>query len=1227
MKKKLFFGVLLSSLFTSLAFGNSVQVHATFPNDTEKGLISVQEHDAIKAFSPVETQAVSKWDPQQNLLVVLVEFEDVALSSDEEDWYNKFFGDEKSLKAYYQEQTGGFINITPANETYGKNNGIVKVKVNQKHPNAGQSVSVWPTMENVLNQADSYINFAEYDTKPGITNAVTQDELHVMAIFAGKELSRKNDSVNIPAVWGHKGDFGQWTLTEDGKYILDYTVFGEKMFFDNQGTLSTLGVIAHEFGHDLKLPDLYNTTYNGLGLGYGSLMAWGGNNNLPGEYNGETPTGFSAYSKQLLGLPVETVDISKEDQIYTVKTITNDSDNPTVLRINTDNPKEYFLIENRQFEGFDKGMYRPQIYSGGIAIYKVNTAFSGNHSVGKQMVTLLEAEQNIVGYSKMDAYEPWFGDPFYYVGTGRNKQPQATMVNGSTNPSTKLVDGSIPDFSIEVLDAPASTMRVKISKNRSVESIAFDYESKELEVGQTFDAIPTFTPKNATNQAVSWKTSDKSLASVDANGTITALKEGKVTITATTQDGQKTADFQLTVVRAKITIEDIIVEQQIHVPLNEEVVIPVTLVPGNAYKEDLIWTVSDSSIAVVDANGTLSGKKYGQTKLTISTTDGKIAKEVIILVGDDHGNSGIAPTLLEVGQKTHFRTDYLNDYDCFSFTAPEEGYYAIKVTTTNKVNDQVAGLWMNGATWTNDEQTEFWSVGKYKAGETNRKNIATSASHTQCPPIGTEGDIEVVKLPGNVEITATATELRLNEGESKPSPISVEVPKELPGAYLTFTSRNPEVATVDSQGNVTAKAKGQTWIDVASKFHPYNRTTITITVGDDHGNSGTAATLLNVGQKTHFRTDYLNDYDCFSFTAPEEGYYAIKVTTTNKVNNQVAGLWMNGATWTNDEQTEFWSVGKYAAGETNRKNIATLASHTQCPPIGTEGDIEVVKLPGTVEITATAKELRLNEGESQAAPISVEVPKELPEAYLTFTSRNPEVATVDSQGNVTAKAKGQTWIDIVSKFNPANRIIITITVGDDHGNSGTAATLLEIGQKIPFRTDYLNDYDCFSFTAPEEGYYAVKVTTTNKVNNQVAGLWMNGATWTNDAKTEFWSIGKYAAGETNRKNIATSASHTQCPPIGTEGDIEVVKLPGTVEITATAKELRLTEGESQPFPMTVDIPEELPTAGLIFTSSNPEIASVDSQGNVFAQSTGQTYIDVISKFNPTKRFIITVTIA
>lgn len=635
MKKKMLFGALLGGLLVSAGLVNTLQAQAMLPNDAEKNSITVQEPDALRAFSSVEAQTIPKWDAQQNLLVVLVEFEDVALSSDEADWYDKIFGEEKSLNTYYQEQTGGKITITPANETYGENNGIVKIKVNQKHPNAGMGVSVWQTMENVLKEADPYIDFAEYDTKSGITHAITQDELHIMAIFAGKEISRRNDSVNIPGVWGHKGDFGAWTLTDDGKYLLDYSVFGEKMFFDAEGTLSTLGVIAHEFGHDLKLPDLYNTTYNGLGLGYANVMAWGGDTNIAGEKYGETPTGFSAYSKQQLGVPVETVDVSKEDQIYSVKTIMTEGDDPSILRINTDNPKEYFLIENRQFEGFDKGMYRPQIYSGGIAIYKVNTAFSGNHSVGKQMVTLLEAEQNIVGYSKMDAYEPWFGDPFYYVGTGKNKKPQATTVNGTTNPSTKLADGSTPDFSIEVLDAPASTMQVKISKNRPVESIAFDYETKELEIGQTFAAAPNFTPDNATNKALTWEVSDNALASIDANGTITALKEGEVTVTATTQDGQKTATFKLTIVRPKVALEDIIVKEGLTLFVGETHQSEVTYVPEEAeFGNKLKWSSKYPSYVTVSQDGVITAKTLATIKVpvTVSSADGTIQKTIMVSV-------------------------------------------------------------------------------------------------------------------------------------------------------------------------------------------------------------------------------------------------------------------------------------------------------------------------------------------------------------------------------------------------------------------------------------------------------------------------------------------------------------------------------------------------------------------------------------------------------------------
>ncbi len=68
-----------------------------------------------------------------------------------------------------------------------------------------------------------------------------------------------------------------------------------------------------------------------------------------------------------------------------------------------------------------------------------------------------------------------------------------------------------------------------------------------MDVGDTAQLTATVTPEDASNKAVVWSSSDESIATVDANGVVTAKAVGKATITATTVDGGYTASCQVTV--------------------------------------------------------------------------------------------------------------------------------------------------------------------------------------------------------------------------------------------------------------------------------------------------------------------------------------------------------------------------------------------------------------------------------------------------------------------------------------------------------------------------------------------------------------------------------------------------------------------------------------------------------------------------------------------------------
>ncbi|MBD7911442.1 Ig-like domain-containing protein [Clostridium cibarium] len=88
--------------------------------------------------------------------------------------------------------------------------------------------------------------------------------------------------------------------------------------------------------------------------------------------------------------------------------------------------------------------------------------------------------------------------------------------------------------------------------------ILLNKTTDNLQVGQADNLVATVTPDNATNKNVNWTSNDPSIATVDSNGKVTALKAGNVTITATTGNGITASCLvtveNLTESRIKLTI-------------------------------------------------------------------------------------------------------------------------------------------------------------------------------------------------------------------------------------------------------------------------------------------------------------------------------------------------------------------------------------------------------------------------------------------------------------------------------------------------------------------------------------------------------------------------------------------------------------------------------------------------------------------------------------------------
>lgn len=187
----------------------------------------------------------------------------------------------------------------------------------------------------------------------------------VLAVHAGP--GAESGSLTGQYIWSHR-----WVLSGgssgsvfyDGVRINDYMINPE-----TRGTITNprtvgIGVFCHEFGHNLGLPDLYdtdNTNGDSEGIGEWGLMASAGY--LGGEHR---PGNFSAWCKEELQWDTPQIATIGNTGLYSLNPASTSRNE--ILRVNTSVSNEYFLIENRQRLGKDS-----DLNGSGLAIWHINT--------------------------------------------------------------------------------------------------------------------------------------------------------------------------------------------------------------------------------------------------------------------------------------------------------------------------------------------------------------------------------------------------------------------------------------------------------------------------------------------------------------------------------------------------------------------------------------------------------------------------------------------------------------------------------------------------------------------------------------------------------------------------------------------------------------------------------------------------------------------------------------
>lgn len=161
---------------------------------------------------------------------------------------------------------------------------------------------------------------------------------------------------------------------------------------------------------------------------------------------------------------------------------------------------------------------------------------------------------------------------------------------------------------------------ITVTVVQGVTSIEQGSTSVSVDIGKTVKLSATALPKDAKNRKVTWTSSNPAIATV-SSGTVKGVSKGTCTITATAADGSGVSvSYTITVNQPVQSLKA--TETKLTVFAKGTIKPSVTITPSNASNKTLQWKSSDTSIAVVNQEGVITGKRAGKCTITCTTTDG-----------------------------------------------------------------------------------------------------------------------------------------------------------------------------------------------------------------------------------------------------------------------------------------------------------------------------------------------------------------------------------------------------------------------------------------------------------------------------------------------------------------------------------------------------------------------------------------------------------------------------
>lgn len=320
---------------------------------------------------------------------------------------------------------------------------------------------------------------------------------------------------------------------------------------------------------------------------------------------------------------------------------------------------------------------------------------------------------------------------------------------------------------------------------KQVKSIIIDKDEMTLERGESAQLSVTVYPQDADDSSVEWSSENNEVATVDSKGTVVAISSGTTIIRATTNDGSNlTAECQVTVTPLKATGISI---DRTEATLERDATLQLTatVTPDDADDRTVTWSSADSGIVRVDGAGLVTAVSVGTTTITATTGDGTGLTASCTVT--------VTPKIVQ---------SITMDEEALNLERGETTRLTVIVTPQDA--DDVSVTWYsnNSGVATVDDGGRVTAIEVGTAVITATTNDGSGLS-AKCTVTVTPKEVDDISI--NKEI------LKMEIGDIEQLTVVIS-PADADDKTVTWRSADAEVASVNSDGVVTARKAGETTI-------------------------------------------------------------------------------------------------------------------------------------------------------------------------------------------------------------------------------------------------------------------------------------------------------------------------------------------------------------------------------------------------------------------------------